>query len=213
MKYYVLTICLAIFCASCSTPKYSVVTNVGGIDLKIDLKTNSKKFPSNPYTTSTPHLMSYSVTNLDKQKKFTPTGDGGTDIAYLLFTFLLSNNTMIEYKADLMSIEQISPLMTTTEQSMIVDLPKKEKLKDLVSVNIYYDNVLNQLGASTYDLRKHVSLDTGCPIDKIEVKDASEQLGNAIYILIVCGKEMKYRRIGTIFYKDGENPIMNQQNN
>lgn len=213
MKYYFLIISLALFCASCSSSKYSVVTNAGGVDLKIDLKTNSKKFPSNPYTTTTPHLMSYSVTNLDQQKVFNPTEGGGTNRAYLLFTFLLSNKTMIEHKADLMTIQQISPMMTTTEQSIVVDLPKKEKLKDLVSVNIHYDNVLNQLGANTYELKKHVSVETGCPIDKIEVKNASEQLGNAIYILDVCGKEMKYRRMGTVFYKDGEKPIMNQQNN
>lgn len=193
--------------ASCSSSKYSVVTKANDIELQINLKADSKKFPSTPYTSSVPHLMSYSITNLDRERTFYPIGTGGTERAFLLFTFLLSDNTMIEQRAELMAIQQVSPLVSTSEQSLMVNIPKKEKIKDLVSVGLHFDNWLKQTGSSITDLKKHVSLDTGCSINSIEVKDASEQAGNAIYLLNVCGKDMKYRRAGSVFYKDGENPI------
>lgn len=206
MKIYFSVFCLALLMASCSSSKYSVVTKANDIELQINLKADSKKFPSTPYTSSVPHLMSYSITNLDREKIFYPVGAGGTERAFLLFTFLLSDNTMIEQRAELMAIQQVSPLVSTSEQSLMVNIPKKEKIKDLVSVGLHFDNWLNQTGSSIADLKKHVSLDTGCSINSIEVQDTSEQAGNAIYLLKVCGKDMKYRRIGSVFYKDGENP-------
>lgn len=66
---------------------------------------------------------------------------------------------------------------------------------------------LKKINATVSDMKKHVSVDTGCPIDKIVLKELSEQLGNAIYIVDVCGKEMKYRRTGSIFFEDGKGPI------
>lgn len=65
---------------------------------------------------------------------------------------------------------------------------------------------LKKTNATVSDMKKHVSVDTGCPIDKIILKNLSEQLGNAIYIVDVCGKEMKYRRTGSVFFKDGDEP-------
>lgn len=65
---------------------------------------------------------------------------------------------------------------------------------------------LKKTNATVSDMKKHVSVDTGCPADKIILKNLSEQLGNAIYIVDVCGKEMKYRRTGSVFFKDGDEP-------
>jgi hypothetical protein len=61
--------------------------------------------------------------------------------------------------------------------------------------------------SSAKDLKKHVSVDIGCDIDKIKVINSSEQKGSAVYILCVCDKKMKYRRVGSVFYKDGDNPL------
>lgn len=66
---------------------------------------------------------------------------------------------------------------------------------------------LKNTNATVSDMKKHVSVDTSCPIDKIILKNLSEQLGNAIYIVDVCGKEMKYRRTGSVFFEDGKGPI------
>lgn len=65
---------------------------------------------------------------------------------------------------------------------------------------------LERTGATVQDLKNHVSVDTDCPIDKIVLLNLSEQLGNAIYVLDVCGTKMKYRRTGSVFFKDGEEP-------
>lgn len=63
---------------------------------------------------------------------------------------------------------------------------------------------LKRINATVEDMKKHVSVDTGCQVDKIILKNLSEQLGNAIYVLDVCDKSMKYRRSGSVFFKDGD---------
>jgi type III secretory pathway component EscV len=63
---------------------------------------------------------------------------------------------------------------------------------------------LKKATATVADMKRHVSVDTGCPVDKILLKDLSEQLGNAIYVLEVCNISMKYRRSGSVFFKDGD---------
>lgn len=62
-------------------------------------------------------------------------------------------------------------------------------------------------GSTVNDLIKYVAVDTGCSKEQITVKQKEDQAGNGVYILDVCGKEMKYRRTGSVFYKDGENPL------
>jgi len=66
---------------------------------------------------------------------------------------------------------------------------------------------LKKTNATVADMKKHVSVDTGCSIDKIVLLELSEQKGNAIYVVDVCGQKMKYRRTGSVFFKDGEGPI------
>lgn len=61
--------------------------------------------------------------------------------------------------------------------------------------------------SSAKDLKKHVSVDLDCDIDKIKVINSSEQKGSAVYVLCVCDKKVKYRRVGSVFYKDGDNPL------
>lgn len=66
---------------------------------------------------------------------------------------------------------------------------------------------LKKINATVSDMKKHVSVDTGCPVNKIVLLELSEQKGNAIYVVDVCGTKMKYRRTGSVFFKDGENPL------
>lgn len=66
---------------------------------------------------------------------------------------------------------------------------------------------LKKVDATVDHMKKHVSVDTGCPIEKIILLELSEQKGSAIYIIDVCGVKMKYRRSGSAFFKDGEGPI------
>ena len=61
-----------------------------------------------------------------------------------------------------------------------------------------------KMGTRVEDLKKHISIDLEVVENKITLLQLSEQMGNAIYILCVDGKKMKYRRTGSVFRKDGE---------
>ena len=61
--------------------------------------------------------------------------------------------------------------------------------------------------ATIEDLRKHISIDNDCDIKDVIFLRFTEQLGNGMYIVCVKGKEMKYKRMGTVFMKSDENPF------
>lgn len=66
---------------------------------------------------------------------------------------------------------------------------------------------LKKVDATVTDLKKHISVDRECKITDIILTNISEQLGNGIYIVCVNGKEYKYRRSGSVFYRDGDDPL------
>ncbi|MBC7557133.1 MAG: hypothetical protein H7195_09265 [Chryseobacterium sp.] len=66
---------------------------------------------------------------------------------------------------------------------------------------------LKKVGATVTDLKKHISVDRGCNESEITLLQISEQMGNGIYIVCVKGTKYKYRRSGSVFYRDGENPL------
>jgi hypothetical protein len=66
---------------------------------------------------------------------------------------------------------------------------------------------LKMTDATVSDLKKHISVDRGCKITEIILTNLSEQKGNGIYIVCVKGVEYKYRRSGSVFYRDGEDPL------
>jgi hypothetical protein len=66
---------------------------------------------------------------------------------------------------------------------------------------------LKMTDATVSDLKKHISLDRGCKITDIILTNLSEQKGNGIYIVCVNGNEYKYRRSGSVFYRDGDAPL------
>ncbi len=68
---------------------------------------------------------------------------------------------------------------------------------------------LKATDATVADMKKHVSVDLDCPIENIILLKLSEQKGNAIYDLEACGRQIRYRRTGSVFFKDGENPLEN----
>lgn len=61
--------------------------------------------------------------------------------------------------------------------------------------------------ATIEDLRKHISVENDVNLSDIIFLRISEQKGNGIYSVCVSGKEMKYKRMGTVFMKNGENPF------
>lgn len=68
--------------------------------------------------------------------------------------------------------------------------------------------MLKSVGATVKDLKEHISVDRGVDVKDITVLQLSEQLGNAIYIVCVKGTKYKYRRSGSVFYRDAvENPL------
>jgi hypothetical protein len=54
-------------------------------------------------------------------------------------------------------------------------------------------------GATINNLKKQVSIEQGCDIDKIAILEKQQASGNATYALDVCGKRMVYKQVGSIF--------------
>lgn len=94
-------------------------------------------------------------------------------------------------------VENKSDIKTCTVEAGFVE-PKGESKNQ---------SFLKKTGATVTDLKKHISVDRECNITDIILTDISEQLGNGIYIVCINGKEYKYRRIGSVFYKDGDDPF------
>ncbi len=68
--------------------------------------------------------------------------------------------------------------------------------------------MLKKVGATVSDLKLHISVDRGVDINDITLLQISEQLGNGIYNVCVNGIKYKYRRSGSVFYRDAvENPL------
>ncbi|MCG8808913.1 hypothetical protein G1K57_12290 [Tenacibaculum finnmarkense] len=54
-------------------------------------------------------------------------------------------------------------------------------------------------GATINTLKKQVSIEQGCAIEKIELLEKQQAAGNATYALNVCEKRMVYKQIGSVF--------------
>lgn len=66
---------------------------------------------------------------------------------------------------------------------------------------------LKMTDATVDDLKKHVAVDNNCSVEDIKVTSISEQKGNGNYVLCVEGKEMRYRRTGSVFHRQGVSPV------
>ncbi|WP_165024819.1 hypothetical protein [Dysgonomonas sp. ZJ279] len=141
IKLSTITLIISIICilSSCSSPK--VMHSVGklnDIDLRFNVSMNSSKFPNNPYTDNTPQMLSLSVTNLDPNKTFNGSlKDNVPQKAVVNLTFLLSGDLVVEQRVELSNM-QVSPLVTSQEQTVVLYLPKKKKIKELMSVDVSY---------------------------------------------------------------------------
>ncbi|SFB74402.1 hypothetical protein [Kaistella jeonii] len=61
--------------------------------------------------------------------------------------------------------------------------------------------------ATIEDLRKHIAIDNDIEISDVVFLRISEQKGNGIYSACAKGKEIKYKRMGTVFMRNSENPF------
>lgn len=66
---------------------------------------------------------------------------------------------------------------------------------------------LKKVDATIEDLRKHVAIDNDCNESDVVFLRISEQKGNGIYDLCANGKPIKYKRMGSVFMKNNENPF------
>lgn len=55
------------------------------------------------------------------------------------------------------------------------------------------------LGGTNDDLIKTVSIEQGCPKNKIKILESQRTMGSATYSLDVCGKKMIYKMSGNVF--------------
>jgi choline kinase len=89
---------------------------------------------------------------------------------------------------------------TISENDCILDANYKEpKGKNTMT--------LRMTNSTTDDLKKHVAVDNECKIQDIKILNISEQKGNAMYLLCVKGKKMKYKRMGSVFMKADQDPF------
>ena len=63
-----------------------------------------------------------------------------------------------------------------------------------------------KVGTTIADMKKHVSVDLEVSEKDITLLELSEQFGNAIYVICINGEKLKYRRTGSVFFKDGAEP-------
>lgn len=66
---------------------------------------------------------------------------------------------------------------------------------------------LKKVDATISDLRKHIAVENDCDEKDVIFLRMSEQKGNGLYSVCVLGKEMKYKRMGSVFSKNNENPF------
>lgn len=66
---------------------------------------------------------------------------------------------------------------------------------------------LKKVDATIEDLRKHIAIDNDCEENDVVFLRISEQKGNGLYDLCVKGKNLKYKRMGSVFMKANENPF------
>ncbi|MBB6331098.1 hypothetical protein HNP24_002048 [Chryseobacterium sediminis] len=66
---------------------------------------------------------------------------------------------------------------------------------------------LKKVDATISDLRKHIAIDNDCNESDVVFLRISEQKGNGIYDVCVKGKSQKYKRMGSVFMKNTENPF------
>ena len=66
--------------------------------------------------------------------------------------------------------------------------------------------------SSDKKLVQQASFDHGCPAEKIKVKQSMEGgMGDASFVLDVCGTERRYKRMGTAYYDvEKGSPIENR---
>ncbi|HLV40630.1 hypothetical protein [Xanthomarina sp.] len=56
-------------------------------------------------------------------------------------------------------------------------------------------------------LLKHVMVDTNSNADEIIFMKSNTSLGGGNWLLCVKGKQMSYKRVGSVFMKSGDNPF------
>lgn len=56
-------------------------------------------------------------------------------------------------------------------------------------------------------LKKFISVDLDVDVEEITVLRATNGMGNGLWTVCVKGKKYKYRKTGTVFYRDGKDPM------
>lgn len=59
-------------------------------------------------------------------------------------------------------------------------------------------------GATQSTLIKQISVETGCPKDKIKILDMKRNAGAGVFSVDVCGETKIYKQVGTIFMSNEE---------
>jgi hypothetical protein len=67
-------------------------------------------------------------------------------------------------------------------------------------------------GQSDERLRRTASFDNDCPVQQVSIVSKEESMmGSGNYVLSVCGREIKYKRTGTVYHRADRSPIPGQR--
>ena len=64
------------------------------------------------------------------------------------------------------------------------------------------------MGRSDGRLLRTASFDNSCPVDQVKIVSKDESfMGGGNYVLNVCGREIRYKRSGTVYHRADRSPI------
>lgn len=62
-------------------------------------------------------------------------------------------------------------------------------------------------GSKDEELKDVVAFDTSCDKSKISIKSRKDTAGAGMYLISACGKDLKYKRTGTVFHSADKDPL------
>lgn len=86
---------------------------------------------------------------------------------------------------------------STPKQKTLTYYTPKAKIKMQTEIEMDTQIFLRAVNLTTEDIRKRISIDTGCPIEKVSVIALIEEKAYGQYDVTICGRQIKYKRDGS----------------
>lgn len=148
-KSLIFLVLVSFFCA-CSSPSYVVKAKKTSFSFNSDteegipalinvLVGDGFDIPQQPTVS---YQLSYSITNQSKDKTllgYIDNSDGQKKNAFLSVQLRLSDGSIVENRANLVFINQVSPQITSSYQPLTVQIPRGKSIKEVSDAKIIYE--------------------------------------------------------------------------